>query len=537
MVFGTQSVSAGEEVHVLTAGGTASLERLSVESPFDEDPFLISATATDLQLSQGGLATYSDIVVLPGGHLLLADGSGRGAVRFDEEGEQVDQLFAPGEADRLPSVVAAAFVSPNEPDQFIIGDDAAGMVRLYDSIDDENIFSYTTTQDNQRPRIARAVSMPEKRLGAAFIWPDQSISGVEVISIDDPDDDGVLIRSDADTDATEAVVIDDLHPVRDLMADLDGRLLITSAKAIFIVDSSGDILWQIAIGDHSLLSGEFASARWLPSGLIVAATRQPGQWNQPHINHRVHLVDPEQTEHPVLDSSQSFEAAPLRLEAADGQGGTGTRDYYADAFEFDALSPNQLSVDEGPQIFPESIDAGEAAYLSFALANPAEASISFRRAGFYVAQQACEAIGHPNELHHPLWSETTTQTVAAESSWRLDDQPLQTIDLDAGQWCGQLGLTGRDGQRHWLGEAIDFEIVADPDSEGAVSVEELADFSGADAGDLADVGEPSEAPADDDEGCGCGSASGSTSLPMVVVLAMALMWIRRPRRVQASPIH
>lgn len=530
-MFSLSSASAGEAIYVLSAAGTASLDSVIAESPVDGPPRLDPGPAISLQLSDGSLATYSDLVVLAGGHLLLGDGSGRGAVRFDAQGTQVDELFPSDAGKRFPSVVAKGYITPNNPDRFLVGDDTTGMVRIYDRIDDDYPFSYTTTENNRRPDIARAVALPENRIAAGMVWSELSLSGVDVISIESSDEDGVIIRSDDDADAPEAVIIDDLHPLRDLMADLDGRLLLTSDKSVFIVDAQGEVLWRVDMGDHPALNGEFASARWLNSGLVAIATRQPGLWNQPHINHRLHLLDPNAPDEAYLDSSDSFHAAPLRIAPADGQGGTGTRDFYADAFDVDALSPSDLSVEEQPFVTPAEIVHGEQAALSFALANERSSPVWIRRAGFHITDRPCGEIEHPSQLGHPWWSNANDRTVEPGGVWRVEEQPLESGDLHPGQWCGQLVLIDRNGTSHQPGTFVDFQILPDADSESPVTVEELSDFHRSDAGALTDAGEPTQATEIDEEGgCSCANTSPSSTLIGLLCMLMTLI-VSRHRRI------
>ncbi len=510
-----------EKFHVLTAGGTSTLQGLQVTTSFDGETHLTPGPHTELQLTDGGLATYTDLVVLPGGHLLLADGSGRGAVRFDADGQQVEQLFSPGEWTAPPSVVAAGFITPNDPDLLLMPDGSNGHLRIYDKIADNFLWNHDPRLEERLPLIARAIISPEDKVSAAFNWPPLSLAAVQVLSRDNSEETQLIIASEAHPELPDALIIDDLYPLRDLMGDLDGRLLITSRTGLFIVDPTGDLLWHMDLGDDAAMGGEFEAARWLDSGLVVAATRQPGLWTEPHSNHRIHLIDPD-ADNPVIDSSASLDAAPVALETAAGHGGTGTRDYSADAFDFDEAPPSALDVDEGPTVDPSELLLDESTTLRFLLSNRDEAPVTIRRAEFRVAQGGCDELEPADELDHSWWSSHQNRTIDIEDSWDSGDLSMAADELDADIWCGRLVMTGRDGVSHILGEPVEVEIGPPSGSDGPVSVEELAEFDPIDAGITDDTGN-GITPADNGSGCSCSSTSPASSLPLVVLLAIFLI--------------
>lgn len=525
------SAEAGEQLHVLTAGGIDELANLRVETPFDQPPQLVRGTATELSLTGGGLATYTDVVVLPGGHLLLADGAGRGAVRFDDDGEQVDQLFSAGEISAPPSVVAAGFVTTNEPDLLLMADGTTGHLRLYDRVADSYVWNHASIFDGARPDVARAIAMPDKRVAAAGNWADESLGAVEVLSRETGAEPELVVLSEPHSERPDARIIDGLFPVRDLMADLDGRLLITSRTGVFVVDSGGELLWHFDIGDDADVGGELQSARWLDSGLIAAATRQPGLWNEPHLHHRVHLLDPGE-EVPVVATSDSFDAAPLRLEPAAGHGATGTRDYSADAFDFDDATPEALNVDYGPIIDPEQIPFDDSSSLSFAVHNETAKPVTVRRAEFRVANDACDQLAVPDHLHRPWWGYYQTRTIESGDGWEMSNQFLDAGDLGAGFWCGQLMMIGRDGQAHEVGDPVDFTVLDPAGADGPVTVEELAEFDPVDAGQPDDAGtsSPANGTGNDGEGCSCAASSPTAPLPALILVMAAILVARSPRQ-------
>ena len=521
--------AAAQDVYVLTAGAQPQLETIAVDLSAQGNDQLGSAVAQPLRLADGSVASYTDLVVLPGGHLMLADGSGRGAVRFDEQGDQVHQLFAAGSFAAPPSVVAAGFVFPNVPDLLLIPHHSTGNLRIYDVVADHYVWSHSTIIEDLRPTVARAVVLPQGRVAAAFRWPTLALSVIEIISVDAGEEPDLIVATSRDhPEVADAPQIPDLHPVRDLMGSLEGRLLVTSQTSLHILETSGQVVWSFDLGDDPALGGEFQTARWLDSGHVIAATREPGRWNEPHTNHRVHLFDPEADE-PRLASSASFDAAPLRLEAATGHGGTGSLDYFSDSDDDGHASPDQLTVEYGPVITPEAIFPNEQAELDFGAHNGGDRAISLRRAELRAAPSLCEDASLPNDGHLRWWSDLTATQIEPGDDWIIDGHPIAGADLHPGRWCAYLTMMGRDGAITLLGQPQDVELRPPAGRDGPVSVEDLADFQESDAGLPNDAGDPNGAgPNDvDPSGCSCGSTPGSpTSLPVLLLLVFGACAVR-----------
>ncbi len=515
---------ADEGVYVLPAGGVSSLPTVIVRSPAGGPPRLERGTPRQLTLADGGLATYSDVVALPDGDLLLGDGSGRGGVLFDEQGDQRDAYFPDADLAAPSSLVVAGFATPDTPDLLLMGDDSVGRALIYDVIDQSYTWHYTLTHNGVRGQIARAVALPQQRFAIAVNWPALSLSAVKIVAWESSAQPELALYSEAVDEDTP--VLAGLYPVRDLAADLDGRMLVTSRDQIAIIDEAGQLLWELHMGDDPALGGQFQSARWLDSGLIVAATRQPGLWIEPHTNHRLHLIDPSpDVEVPLLDSSDNFEAAPLRIEPWSGTAPTGTRDFYADAYDFDGASPADLSLeDDRPSLVPRQIHLDETTFFGFALHNDTDGAITMRRADFLVAHGACDDLELPEALHQPWWSDGSLTRIEAGQSHQISQQVLLAEPLGIGLWCGQLRLTGRDGSRHFLGTPLDFEILPPFGQDSPVSVDVLLEFG--------DAGLPADHGSDGDEmgtGCACSTGGGSQAPLFILVLLAGLILYRRGR--------
>lgn len=522
--------SAVDDLHVLTAGGTDRLEALSVTVPADQPARVDPATATMLWLDDGQLATYTDVVELPGGHFVLADGSGRGAVVFDDEGVQVDALDAPGQFDAPTTVAVASFLSENAPELLLMGDDITDRVHFYDVVDGEYVWSYSMADSGAGANITGGAVLPDRRIAVSAIRPSVQESTVEVVSYgDDLDADPEVeleLMSHADDLQDHQVVVDELHPVRDVRAGLDGRLLVTGRYRIWIFDAAGNELWSMATGDALAVGGEFQTAHWVDDDLVAAATRQPGRWNEPHDNHRVHLLDTT-AEDPFLASSPPLDAAPLQLESAGGHGATKTRGFYADALDDPGPSPEVLTVVDGPELDPHNPPIDETAILRFSIRNDTEESVPVRRIIFFVADADCDTAVEESAFATPWWSTPVAGSVAAEQTLEFDEPGLNAGELGVDTWCGHLAAIARNGERHLLGEPVEFEVTGHSDGSKPVEVADLGIFE--DAGHIPGH-EPIEV--DDPSGCSCSSSSGPTA-PLMALLFAISWWIAR----RCPPLH
>lgn len=518
-----------EDIYVVTAGGTDRLVELAVYDPIDDSPHIESGADLVLELADDTMATYTDIAVLPGGYLMLADGAGRQAVWFDEQGRQVDQVTAPTGGDPARSAVVASFLDPNTPEQIVIGYDAPGRLELRDLVDGDELWVQPLVVDGASGRIGRAVVLPDHLLAAAVSWPEIGVSAVQTISRSQPSTPKRTIWSEVHPEASDGdPVVDGLHPVRDVMAESGGDFLIASAGQISIVDPDDGLRWKLSIGDDPALGGEFEAARWLDSGFIVVATRQPGLWNHPHTNHRVHLIDPD-ADDPVVDTSPSFGAAPLAMDSARGHGGTGTRHYFADANEQPGAAPDQLSVTDGPTLEPDRPEREQEATLGFSLRNDADDPVTVRRIEFRTADDDCADIHHVGDLPHLWWSDGINDTLEAGDDWSVDGAFVDTTDISVGDHCGQITVVGRDGTAYLVGDHLPFSIEF-PDGEGPVVTDEIARHG--DAGYPGDAGPFGDGASNG--GCAC-SATSSAPFPVLFVVVFGVL-IARLRTSAKRPV-
>ena len=505
-----------DDVYVVTAGAIDELPVFHIDSPPDAPASIDGGWALPLSLSDADWATYSDIVVLPGGHLMVGDGDGRRAVIFDEQGHQVDAFGHAGQYRRPPGVVAAGYVAPNQPELLLFGHDLSGQLLLYDTIDETNIWNFGLTHQGTPGSIEQAVVLPDNRTAVAVRWPEDGLSSVQVLPFDDDAGPELTLVSDADTEFSDTTVVDDLHPVRDVFGDVDGGLLITSRDAIQRIDADGDVTWRFGIGDDTDIGGQFEAGRLLESGLIIAATRQPGVWNEAHTNHRLHLFDPER-DAPRVDTSPVLDAAPVQFDVADGHGGTGTVGYYADAFGAPGPSPSALTVDPGPDLTPLPLAFDNSAELDFSLQNDTGESISLRGVELRVDDIGCDELDADHEFDGLWWSDDNRLDLDAGESEAFSESGLAADALMVGHWCAALVVIGRDGQAHRVGDLLDVEII--PPEHGPDKPVESDDLGGVTGPDAGFPSLPDDAP--EGTGCGC-SQSGTTPTAVVVAVLMLL---------------
>ncbi len=507
-----------EEIYVLSAGGVGELKRFSIRHNSQSATTIDKDSPLLLTTFDGGLAAFSDLTVLPNGRIMLASSLGGGAMVFDDQGLQIDDIAANGAP--LTSAVAAGFVTPDEPDLVLLSQDTPGRIRLHDVIDDLDDWTLPFGRDGEEASIIRSIRLVDDQIATAALWPTLDLSAVEIASVDDPADVERIIWSRHHPERLEEEpVIDDLHPLRDLVATVDGDLLITAAHQISLIAPDGQLLWSMNIGDDPALGGEFESARWLDTDLIALATRQPGLWTQPHSNHRIHLVDPD-ADVPLVASSAPLSSAPLAVESARGIAATGTGHYFADAFDDEGLQASKLSLTSGPTLDPPDPRRDDSTRLSLSVANEADETITLRRLEFRSRRASCS--DDDNDFATTWWSDDAITTLEPGDTWELDEEILSTAAMAVDDHCGRITAVGRDGTPHLLGDIVEFEIRS-PDGHDQVIVDEIAEH-----GDAGPAGDSGLSGGETSSGCTCSSAPGRAAIPSLLVLA-ALFGLRLRR--------
>lgn len=512
-----------EEVLILPAGGTQALPVFVVHT--GESPSIIAAGQQPIRLQDQSTASYTDLVVLPGGSLLLGDGFGRGAVRFSVQGDQVFSLFERNSMIPPTSVVAAAYIGMNEPDLLLLGDSSTGRVQLYDVISRIYTWTASLSRAGVRGQPRRAVLLPGGRVAVVVHWPSLELSALKIFPLEaNPLPEQALYSQEVEP-ATEDGTLQ-IQPLlftpRDLAADLDGRLLVTTAEHLLLLAEDLSLLASLSLADLPQVSGEFQSARFLDSGKILAATRQPGQWNTPHQNHRLHLFSLDEG-FVYLTQSTSLDRAPLRVEVRQSQGGTGTRDYFADALEDQGPGLEAILVESALTVVPRRFPRDEAGHFQFRLLSTGPGSILVRRIELRTQQGACEDLALPDALTRQAFLRTNQELFEGEP--RTYNGLIDPIDLAIGPHCVQIALTGRSGDRLFVGEALTFEVLPPSDArESAVSVEDLPRLEPGEGDGTGPHLEESQ------EGCACATSSqGGPTAPLVLLVTLAFLWTQRPR--------
>lgn len=509
-----------EKVLLLPAGPVDALTSFTLKTSADHSPTLQESAPLPLHLQDGSRSTYTDLLVLPGGDLVLTGGGGRGIVFFDAAGQELDSLFAAGGMSAPASIAISQYLSPNKPEVLVLGDDTVGRVQTYDLIDRSYRSAFFFTSGADRATIARAIRLPDDRVATAVNWASLGLSALEIWSLDDPVDPEFALHS-APMERQSADLLDPmLYPLKDIMGHIDGRLLVTSRDRVAILEPAGAVIWEIDLADLNAVGAEFQSARFLGSGLIVVATRQPGHWTTPHINHALFLVDPE-AEDPLLSRSAPLSAAPLRLELADGHGGTGTFGFFANAFDSPVIDPDALRLDEEPRLTPATFALDEGTALEFTLKNDSEFPLLLRRTELRFSASDCASID-PNQLPPNLWWARPARTLEPDQVW-AERAGLSLTNLTPGVWCAQLSVVLRDGTRHGLGSPLQFEVLpAAYGPSGPVEVEDLGNFDSQN-GDDSPWGDPGD---DSKQGCAC-AGSPANSPPLFYLLILVGLLLRR----------
>ena len=509
-----------EQLYVLGAGGVDELPVVTVDE--HADPPIAHDGAFELNADDGPLA-YSDLVVLPDGRLLAADAGGRGGLFFDEEGTAVDELFEPGTEDPPASLVVSRFADIDLVTEVLIADATGSHIRRYDLIEEDVTATEELAQAGTSAEIARATALVDDGVAAAVSWPIEGFSTVEVLDPDDGTFTTVATSEATDNgDNDSAEVIETLHPLRNLMADVDGRLLVTSRDRVHLLDANGELLFDYGVGDDTAMGGQLETAHLLESGLIVAATRQPGLWNEPHTNHRLHLIDPD-ADPPYLGSSPSLRRAPIQLDVTDGHGATGTRGWYAGALDSEAAAPSDLTVIEPPQITPTQIALDGEVLLTFQLLNDTDVPLPIAAARMRAAPapaDGCDDIT-VGENDTAWWHADDPPTLAAGNEFAVNT-PAAVEQLSVGFWCTRLHITGSDGSHHFFGDPIHLTIT---EPENGPSAPESHDDAGhvADTGDTGGFGDDP----DDDNGCGCTTSGGAVPSLVALLFVVALRRVER----------
>ncbi len=504
----------GADLYVLLGGPQNDVQRLRIDGDQLQPLAPLPLLRDDLDR-----ATYHDLVTLPGGDLLLADGTGQKIFHVDgDSGHERPHGAAWSQAPAPRSVVVDTMIGPNQPDRLLIAYDPPGRLLLHDIIDDQSLWSRVPTRSDSSARIERAISLDDGTWALAIRWPDANLSTVEVADAQAIDEPHLTLWSDPDRADAEPV-LPELHPIRDLEATADGHLLVTSRDQLALVDASGQLQWQWSRGSLGI-GGEFQGARLTGDGRIALIARQPGLWNQTHTRHRLYLVDPGAPD-PIVDTSSALPAAPMAVAAADGQAPTGQRGHLAGADQ----PPNDLSalaLDAPPTIDPDPPTLDAPASLELTVTNEGSNPLSLRRLEAHLAEGSCSSTT-PSPTF-TLWGSSPSVDLTEQTSetTTIDVAEPRSLGLGVGDACLRITAVAPDLQQRTLLSGSDIQIAPPENRSREVEIDVLSDQR---RGDI-----ETDSPIDGSSSCATTSPS---PIPLAGLLGALLLMARLRRHERA----
>ncbi|MFU8802876.1 MAG: hypothetical protein ACNA8W_03605 [Bradymonadaceae bacterium] len=526
---------ADDQVAVVFVGPNKRAPLYDLSFNEDETVRTFSPGERPLIAASGGGVSFTDIRILPSGAALLADAGQRGFVVTDRFGELLFVMDATRGTPLIASAVVASFIDEERPAQVLLTDNSTARVFLYDVVEERPVWNQAFTVSSYPGRLSAAIWMPEERVAVAVNWPSLGLHAVDVLPIGAHEGQRPLRytnQSHSDGPADQ-IVIEELEAVRDIMAFGDGNLLITSRFRLMAIDAGGEVLWTVDSGLLPEVHGEFASARWLPSGRLALATFEPGMWTYPHTNHRVHWFEVDDGEPRWIAKTPILDAAPSRIDAAGGHGATGTLNYRAD-LDGERGSAEDLVVVDHLSLDSVQYRLGDAVEVGAMLRNDGPTALRLGRLQVSVSPDPSD--GRCDELEENasgfLWRRAPLLIEAGglfilRSSGRLESP------LGQGHWCARLISTDDQMIQRIHGRAVAFKITG----SGSASTIEVRDLGGTiDAGDGGDTDHPIDSLDEPEGGCVCSALAPYPTSPgpgwalFFLVAAFLVRTRRRQRR-------
>ncbi|MBA2660860.1 MAG: hypothetical protein H0U74_01080 [Bradymonadaceae bacterium] len=526
------AAQSDDAVVVVSSGGVRHVQLFDLEA-YDGTIEAFAAGRRRILPDSAAASTFTDIKVLPDGSFLLADASGRGFMVSDADGALRYELRPPNAIPSIASASVVSYLGPGAPHQVLMGDNATSRASVYDIFAQGYSWSYDFGASGSRAVITQAIAMPGERIAAAVNWPAQGLSSVDVFKLGPGE--GPAHRRFANIDhfggPRDLVIVEGLNTVRDLMARADGSLLVTTRFSLLSLSPAGEVLWQLNVADDLALNGELATARWLPSGRIALASFEPGHWVRPHTNHRIHWIDPSSEGAPsVVATSEVLDAAPVRLDALRGHGGTGTFGFETDGGEPAFGDASALVLSAELIVNAMSFRSGDRLSANATLLNPGAQPIALERVGVVGLPGRC---GSPHGTARTFFEYRGIRLESA-AAFEFDGAVIVDPSFVPGPWCVFVSTRDRFLVERAVGDPIEIEIEAErirpPDVR---DVELLEDVGEGDVG--FELSEP-PTPAESEQGCACRLAPGSGTLggagwlaSLAIVLALARVRKRRQR--------
>ncbi|TXD39133.1 hypothetical protein FRC98_01645 [Lujinxingia vulgaris] len=521
-----QAQSVSTQVWVLPTGGTRVLWSYQVQAS-PESAQITRRADNPINLEDGSLASYTAALKMPGGHLLLGDGAGRGAVRFDARGDEVESLSPPGQWVSSPGLSVVSLLDDNTPGELLMGDNSVGRAHVYDTVEGRYIWSTPLGLSNASARVAATAVLPGERFALAVNWPAAELSGLLIFDRDDRNTPALTLLSAEHPDRSDSRVVPELSLLRDMMALPSGELLVATSSAILRLSAEGEVMWQAPLADAGV-GGEFLALSFLSERFAIVSTYQPGLWTSPHPNHRLLVYDTAGDTTP-LSVSSPLDGAPLAIELATGHGATRTFGYEAARGDATLSDLSALAVYDDLTLASDAVPPGAPLGLSLGVRNEAEAATFVRAFELLAAPGTCASTeGWSAER----WQEEVRLWMYLEPTLQPQQELLlsgeaNTAPLFIGPWCAQMVAENVRGQARLIGSAAPFSITAGEDAD-TIEVESLGRFEPGQA----DPGPDPEAPplTPNTEGGGCSSGPGAPSHPGGFAMAALAILIGQRRR-------
>jgi hypothetical protein len=522
--------SAQDGVQITFHGGTSRADVYQLIE--DDGDFSVSEQGQRQLIADDiGLQVINDHKLLPDGSNLLAGVGGRGVVITDASGE-TNFILAPSDTyPRSTSASVIIYAAPGEPGRILLSESNTTRLLLIEPGDRQIVWQSGFQLPGASGYFADAIAMPRNRVVSGIEYTNLGLSAIDVIEFT-PGPTGTVLRRITNREHANGpqnqVELEGLHPVRDVLGLPNGHILAATDERLYEIDLGGRLQWSTQVTGRAEINGEIWSIALMPSGRVAVATVEPGEWTQPHPNHRVHWLARAPLESgtvEVVGTTPSLRRAPASIETDGGHGGSGTFGY----------RPGLDPIGEGTLA-----DLGVARPLDF---NQDEYTIEDAVSGSILVRNDGEDTVYVPEIR--------VRAVPGECGAANDEPPVTLFDgrfvelqpgslfdlrgarqadegLSLGRWCAQTIATDSDGASVPIGDPAYFEIVEpSADGGGSVTVRDVG-FWEADAFNARRDNSPPANP----PGGGCCSHSVHERTPgRVVLTGMLLLVLGLARRV------
>ena len=513
---------SSDAVAVLSFGGVTTVELFDLDETDAAPRSLGTKTIADDTI---GALEVSDIKILSNGSQLIATTGSLGAIVTSRDGELVAQFPPSDRFEQIASASVATYVAVGEPSQLLVTDAGTSLLYIKERNTNRLLWTESLLLSRTRASFVQAVVLPENRAAAATNWKNLGISGIDVFEVE-LGGDWLRYASQAHVEhPRNTIIVPELSELRDLMGLAAGGFLVTTRFALFEMDEEGTVVWSIDITDYEEVQGEFAAARMLPSGNVVAATYQPGEWLQTHPNHRLHWFRPRGED--LIASSDALNRAPRRVEPIDGHGGTGTDGFEAGLSQLSEGDPNAITL-TGPITFGgEEFRRGEELKPLATIQNEDDGPVALRQLDILASFGRCDEITSTDRI---LVSREAI-ALSPGGGTTIEGAVLVNEGFAYGPWCAWLEIEGLSGEKIQVGEPSVFEVVENtPSNGGPVTVTPLdvntPKDMGVDAGETLEVTIVPEA----EEGCNCRIARKSSKGQRPISICALILAIGMARR-------